>query len=286
MGATSLTQLFGTQKLQVEPQDLNPSTNPLIGRFRSVNKSGLRARGDSETFLASPCLTGSSGWLMPDIRAITFDIGGTLIEPWPSVGHVYATVAAEHGVRGLDPETLNKRFHEAWRERGEFQHSRKAWAALVDRVFDGLVDRQPSETFFPQLYTRFGEARAWRICPDVLPTLDELASRGIPMAAVSNWDERLRPLLKALNLDGYFEAVLVSCELYFAKPSDVIFEHALRKRGTPAAETLHVGDSAAEDLAGARAAGMQALLINRQGNAGPDSIKSLTDLLSLVPAFA
>jgi len=66
----------------------------------------------------------------------------------------------------------------------------------------------------------------------------------------------------------------------------VIFEHALRKLGTPAAETLHVGDSAAEDLAGARAAGMQALLINRQGNAGPDSIKSLTDLLSLVPAFA
>jgi len=251
-----------------------------------VNKSGLRARGDSGSFFVSPRLTGNSGCLMPDIRAITFDIGGTLIEPWPSVGHVYAAVAAEHGVRGLDAEALNRRFREAWRDRGEFQHSRKAWGALVDQVFDGLVERPPSETFFPQLYTRFGEARAWRICPDVLPTLDELASRGIPMAAVSNWDERLRPLLKALNLDGYFEAVLVSCELYFAKPSDVIFEHALRKLGTPAAETLHVGDSAEEDLAGARAAGMQALLIDRQGDAGPDSIKSLADLLSLVPAFA
>jgi putative hydrolase of the HAD superfamily len=283
VGATSLTQLFRTQKLQVEPQDLNPSTNPLIGRFRSVNKSRLRAHGESGNFLVSPCLTGSSGCLMPDIRAITLDIGGTLIEPWPSVGHVYATVAAEHGVRGLDPEALNGRFREAWRGRGEFQHSRKAWAALVDRVFDGLVDRQPSETFFPRLYDRFGEASAWRIHEDVIPALEELASRGIPLAVVSNWDERLRPLLKRLKLDGYFDAILVSAELYFAKPSNVIFEHALRALGLPAGEVLHVGDSEAEDVQGAREAGMQTRLVARPSGNGPGSIASLRELVALAP---
>ena len=42
------------------------------------------------------------------IRAVTFDVGGTLIEPWPSVGHVYAEVAAQHGWAGLSIEALNR----------------------------------------------------------------------------------------------------------------------------------------------------------------------------------
>ncbi len=42
------------------------------------------------------------------IRAVTFDVGGTLIEPWPSVGHVYAEVAARHGVAAIDVATLNQ----------------------------------------------------------------------------------------------------------------------------------------------------------------------------------
>jgi len=219
---------------------------------------------------------------MQNIRAITFDVGGTLIQPWPSVGHVYAEVAAGHGYRGIDPGALNDRFAQVWRARGDFEHSHQGWAGLVDATFAGLLDRKPSESFFPELYERFADPSAWHIHDDVIPTLDELASRGFALAAVSNWDERLRPLLKALSLDGYFEAVLVSCELYFAKPSNVIFEHALRKLGVTPGEALHVGDSEQEDVAGARAAGMHALLIDRDGAPGPDGIRSLKELLGLL----
>lgn len=221
---------------------------------------------------------------MPEIRAVTFDVGGTLIQPWPSVGHVYAEVAADHGFAGIDPDALNHRFAEAWRARGEFEHSQQAWAGLVDATFVGLVEPKPSESFFPDLYERFGDPAAWRIPEDVLPTLDELASRGFRLAAVSNWDERLRPLLKALNLDGYFEAVLVSCELYFAKPSSVVFEHALRKLGVTPAEALHVGDSAEEDVRGATDAGMHAVLIDRSRPAAAGRIQRLTELLTRLPA--
>lgn len=220
---------------------------------------------------------------MRDVRAITLDVGGTLIEPWPSVGHVYAEVAANHGFTGIDPTMLDRRFKAAWHAQGAFEHSHQAWSGLVDATFDGLLDHKPSETFFPELYERFADPSAWRVFDDVLPALDELASRGIPMAAVSNWDERLRPLLSALNLDGYFEAVLVSCELYFAKPSNVIFEHALRKLGVAPEEALHVGDSLKEDVEGARSAGMQSLLIDRTQTSVDGRIQSLTDLLSLVP---
>ncbi len=220
---------------------------------------------------------------MRHIRAITFDVGGTLIQPWPSVGHVYAEVAADHGLTEVDPTTLNRRFAAAWSTRGEFEHSHQGWAGLVDATFAGLVDRKPSASFFPKLYERFADPAAWRIYDDVLPTLDELASRGFALAAVSNWDERLRPLLAALNLDGYFEAVLVSCELYFAKPSNVIFEHALRKLGVAPAEALHVGDSPLEDVEGAKSAGMKGLLLDRSGTPGAGRIQSLTELLALVP---
>src|SRR6059058_1740055 len=89
------------------------------------------------------------------IQAVTFDVGGTLIRPWPSVGHVYADVAGRHGVKNLSPETLNRNFAAAWRARRNFQHTREDWARLVDQVFRGICQPPPSRTFFPSIYERF-----------------------------------------------------------------------------------------------------------------------------------
>jgi len=72
------------------------------------------------------------------IQAVTLDVGGTLIEPWPSVGHVYSEVAARHGVKNLSPEMLSRNFAAAWRSRTNFRHTREDWADLVDQAFDGL----------------------------------------------------------------------------------------------------------------------------------------------------
>jgi hypothetical protein len=88
----------------------------------------------------------------PLIEAVTLDVGGTLIEVWPSVGHVYAEVAARHGVKGLAAGLLNRRFAAAWRAAKQFHHSRSGWARLVDATFHGLTDRPPSRSFFSELY--------------------------------------------------------------------------------------------------------------------------------------
>ena len=199
----------------------------------------------------------------PGIQAVTFDVGGTLIHPWPSVGHVYAEVAARHGWKSLSPDKLNAGFNAAWREKKNFQHSREDWADLVDQSFGGLCEPRPSQTFFPAIYQRFAEVGAWRVYGDVLPALDALASKNIPLAVISNWDARLRPLLQQFRLDRYFEIIVVSCEVGFAKPSPVIFEHAAEKLGIVPEHIVHVGDSVHEDVAGAKAAGVQSLLINR-----------------------
>ena len=81
-------------------------------------------------------------------QAVTFDVGGTLIQPWPSVGRVYAEVAAQHGLKNLSPEKLSKNFATAWRAKKNFQHTYGDWADVVDQTFAGLCEPRPSQTFF------------------------------------------------------------------------------------------------------------------------------------------
>jgi len=215
----------------------------------------------------------------PTIRAVTFDVGGTLIEVRPSVGHVYAEVAARHGVKGLSAGLLDRRFAAAWRAARRFNYSRSDWADLVDATFRGLTDRPPSRTFFAELYARFAEPDAWRVFADVVPTLDALVAHGLRLGVISNWDERLRPLLKRLRLACRFDAIVVSREVGCSKPSCAIFEHAVQKLGLPPAAVLHVGDDRLMDVRGAQAAGLSALLLKRTARAAKaGQITSLGEL--------
>jgi putative hydrolase of the HAD superfamily len=223
----------------------------------------------------------------PRIAAVTFDVGGTLIEPWPSVGHVYAEVAAKHGFAGLPARLLNCRFAAAWRATNEFDHTRGDWFEIVDRTFAGLLPENAARRFFPELYERFAEASAWRMFDDVLPALKTLAAQGLKLGVISNWDDRLRPLLQSLKLAARFDAIVVSCEAGFSKPSPRIFRRAARELGMPAASILHVGDDAAADVKGARAAGFQAAQIARSAERRRrGQIRSLEDLPALVRAWA
>jgi putative hydrolase of the HAD superfamily len=212
------------------------------------------------------------------IRTVTFDVGGTLIEPWPSVGHVYSQVALRHGVR-VSVEVLNQRFAAAWQARENFAHRKSDWSALVDQTFAGLAAPLLSASFFPELYEAFAEPAAWRVYDDVRPCLDRLRQTGLKLGAISNWDERLRPLLQALGLDEYFDTVIISCEAGGQKPGPEIFRLAAHQLGAPPHAILHIGDSRREDWEGARAAGFQALLLTRGAEPGANgTIASLDEL--------
>lgn len=212
------------------------------------------------------------------IQAVTFDVGGTLITPTPSVGEIYARIAAGHGFARIAPDLLETRFAEAWRKVRPFQHRREDWERLVDAVFEGLVPHPPSETFFDALYREFSFPRAWRLFDDVLPTLESLAAQGVDLGIVSNWDERLRPLLEELRLDRYFDSIVISCETGFIKPSQVIFEESLRQLGHPTSAVLHVGDALREDFTGAIGAGLQALHLRRDAPSRDLQIRSLSEI--------
>ncbi len=183
------------------------------------------------------------------IRAVTFDVGGTLIEPWPSVGEVYAEVAAQFGLTGVAPEALNRQFARAWNAQEHFDYSRAAW-----RLFD-----------------------------DVLPTLAALKSRGLKLGLISNWDERLRPLLDHWRLSPCFDALTISHEAGSTKPAPEMFLRTATRLGLAPGSILHVGNSVAQDVAGAEAAGMRALLLDRSAAAGAAGrISSLRQLQAVL----
>jgi putative hydrolase of the HAD superfamily len=213
------------------------------------------------------------------VRAVTFDVGGTLIAPWPSVGHVYSDVAARHGLRKLDIEKLNKQFAAAWESKTGFDYSRAAWAALVAKTFHPWIKPADEVQFFDELYDRFGLPESWRIFDDVLPAIEMLIERGMELGIISNWDERLRPLLQSLKLDRYFRVTIISQEIGFCKPSSVIFQEAARKFACPADCVLHIGDGRSEDYEGARQAGLQSVLLARRRSAqDSDGIGTLAEL--------
>ena len=215
------------------------------------------------------------------IRAVTFDVGGTLIEPWPSVGHLYAEAAQAVLGERLEPALLNERFVAAWRAAhrlpGGFNYTTAEWAGVVRDTFTGLTPMAGEAELFHALWMRFTEPGAWHVFPDVRPCLETLAASGIRLAVLSNWDERLGPLLERLDLARHFEVIVVSAEAGTHKPSPAIFAHTAQRLGLPPGALLHVGDSEQEDVAGARACGWSALLL-RRGTGDRAALPSLAGL--------
>ena len=216
---------------------------------------------------------------MLEIKAVTFDAGGTLIEPWPSVGAIYAQVASEFGL-DCSAEQLTSNFLDTWSARSAFRYTRQEWAEVVRDTFAGIAEI--SDRVFDAIYERFAEPRSWLIYDDVIPTLQALERTGLRLAVISNWDERLEPLLQKLGLGTYFRHIIVSSQLGFHKPDQRIFLRAAELLGISPNAILHIGDSLREDVEGARSVGMNPLRIRRSGKEQAFDVAKLTTLLDLL----
>jgi putative hydrolase of the HAD superfamily len=214
------------------------------------------------------------------VRALFFDVGGTLLRPWPSVGAIYASLANRHGMTAT-AENLQRAFRESWAalKRPGLTVSRKDWwRELVFRTLG-----QENQACFEELFEIFARADAWQVFPDVEDTLREARSRGLRVGIISNWDERLRPLLDEIGLALYFDSMTISCEIGVEKPDPRIFQAALHAAGVPVKQAVHVGDSDTADVRGAEAVGMTAVLLNRGKGEGV-GVRDLRDLWTKLDA--
>ena len=208
------------------------------------------------------------------MRALFFDVGGTLLRPYPSVGEVYASVASRHGIAAPADE-LEKAFRQSWaalKRPGQTSSSKDWWRQVVFHTLG-----QENEACFEELFQAFGSPAAWQTFPDAESTLREARTRGLHVGVISNWDERLRPLLEVMGLTNYFDSITISCEVGAEKPSAEIFLAALQAANVYADEAIHIGDSYDDDVRGADAVGMRAMLVSRQGGEA-GSLRELGDV--------
>ncbi len=208
-------------------------------------------------------------------RVVFFDAVGTLFGLRASVGQVYGDIAARWGATGLAAADLDCAFGLAFKaappaafpgaDPVEIPDRERAWwRAVVAATFAG-VGSQPAdfEGFFAELFDHFATAAPWQVYPETVAALARLQAAEIELGVISNFDSRLPGVLGALGLDGFFASVTVSTQVGAAKPDRKIFQAALACHGLPAASAWHVGDSPTEDGDGARAAGLQAILVER-----------------------
>jgi putative hydrolase of the HAD superfamily len=103
------------------------------------------------------------------------------------------------------------------------------------------------------------------VYPDVLPAVLAMRQSGLRLGVISNFVWGGPELIHDLALARHFEALTVSARVGFQKPHRGIFEHALAQLMVEPTKALHVGDSYAADVQGARSAGIDAVLIDRGG---------------------
>jgi putative hydrolase of the HAD superfamily len=105
----------------------------------------------------------------------------------------------------------------------------------------------------------------FRAFSDAAPALAELRWLGLRLVCVSNWDVSLPEVLERCGLGAALDGVVCSAAAGARKPDPRIFAAALGEARCEAGEALHVGDTPEEDVAGAEAAGIRALLLDRDG---------------------
>jgi putative hydrolase of the HAD superfamily len=203
-------------------------------------------------------------------RVVTFDAAGTLIRLLRPPGVIYAEQAQLFGYI-LDPARVQEAFRSAWKCVAPPPESaspcpdddREWWRQLVVRTMEEARYRiVPFDDYFSTVYHAFARPGAWELFPDVPVILTELRRLGIRLGVISNFDRRLYEILTGLGVFDAFEHVVISSEIGVRKPAARIFEVAARQFNVEVNEMLHVGDEVGTDFRGARAAGLDALLVD------------------------
>ncbi len=208
-----------------------------------------------------------------EVEWVVFDAVGTVIDPEPSVAEAYHRIGQQFGSeRSLDD--VRSRFAAAFSETerkdaaagtgglttsATIEEAR--WRYIVAEVFPEVED---GEGCFQRLRDYFGEPTAWRAFDDTLPTLHSLSERGIQLAIASNFDERLHPICDGLPALGLFQKRFISSELGFRKPSPDFYRAIVSDLKADAENILMVGDGLQNDVEGALAVKMNAVLVDRK----------------------
>jgi HAD superfamily hydrolase (TIGR01549 family) len=219
------------------------------------------------------------------LEAVIFDVDFTIAKPGPDLGpEGYARLGKRFGLE-LDPARYDDARRGAiatLKRHPELDHDEEVWILFTERIIEGMGGAGSTYECAQEM-TRFWErADHFELFDDVLPVLDELRRHDLRLALLSNTGRDLDEFVAHHGLD--VDAVLTSRVHGKTKPHDSIFHAMLERIGVHAKAAVMVGDDLGDDVEGARAIGMQAWLVDREGRF-PGVPDRLADLRALPAAL-
>lgn len=226
------------------------------------------------------------------VQAVLLDCLGTLVELQPPAPRLRAELLRRLGVDvGAAAATAAFRAEIDYYLAHHLDGRDEAGlAGLRDRCARVMLEALALEPgTLPEVREAMLSSLRFSAYPDAPPVLAELRSTGVRLVATSNWDCSLPGVLARAGLLGLIDAVVASAVVGAAKPDPSVFRAALEAARCEPGAALFVGDSLERDVAGARAAGIRAVLIAREESpesAGGDPeleiVRTLGELGSLI----
>ena len=211
------------------------------------------------------------------VNTVLFDVGGTLLRPYPNVSVVIARVLGRHGI-DVDPADIDRNMfafgeHYArvygndeslW---SEDDRQREMWMAGYGLLLERVGITENVEQLVTDIYYEFDRPECWRAFDGVEETFAWLKDNGFRVGLVSNWGVGLEELMDGIGLGQYVDTVVASAVVGSHKPKPSMFYMALERLGAVPEETVHVGDHMVADVQGAAAVGIIPIHVSHGANA-------------------
>jgi putative hydrolase of the HAD superfamily len=201
------------------------------------------------------------------LQAVLFDVDFTLARPGPELGpEGYVRAGARHGLtldaarydQARDAALVDLKLHP------DFEHDDTIWFAFTERIVRGMGGTaRDAEACAVEITRGWERHENFELYEDTLPVLEVLRSAGLKIGLVSNSARDVGAFARHHALD--VDAGISSFQHGKTKPHASIFRAILDLLETTPEETVMVGDTVEDDIEGARAVGMRAILVDRLG---------------------
>jgi putative hydrolase of the HAD superfamily len=200
------------------------------------------------------------------LRAVVFDVDFTIARPGPDLGpDGYRELGRRHGL-DLDPSRYAEARAAALAEvkrHPELDHDEEIWILFTERIIRGMGGEGDTYAAAVEMESRWAQSVHFELYDDALPVLDLLRERGLRIGLLSNSSRDLNEFVVHHHVRA--DAVLTSRAHGKTKPHESIFRAMLGLLDVPPGDAVMVGDTIDDDVEGARAVGMQAVLLDREG---------------------
>ncbi|MEX2102365.1 MAG: HAD family hydrolase, partial [Gaiellaceae bacterium] len=204
---------------------------------------------------------------MSALRGVLFDVDFTIAKPGPLLGpEGYRDAGARFGLT-LDPARYAEARADAVEDlhhHPELDHDEEIWVRFTEDIVRGMGGDGPHVRAIAEAITNgWLNSENFELYDDALPVLARLSESGLKIGLVSNTSRDLDAFVRHFALD--VDAWISSGVHGKVKPSPTIFKACLELLQLRPEEAAMIGDSPADDVDGARALGIQAFLVDREG---------------------